>query len=292
MCSLINTMLSMVEAKLPPGFRFQPRDDELICDYLAAKVGGRSFHGRPAMVDVDLNKCEPWDLPDTASVGGKEWYFFSLRDRKYATGQRTNRATMSGYWKATGKDRSVTRKGLLVGTRKTLVFYQGRAPKGRKTDWVMHEYRMEGSAATPTFPFKEDWVLCRVCCKSRGISTDASMETSLDDSSSRSLPVVMGNHISSGQTPVNLEGSEQVTCFSNTTQSHTSQCPNLDPWLPAMERGIPLTRCLPSLNPVLYQRTKLEGDPEGEVVPSLAEGSLDGCLSQSGLPSTRNPFLD
>lgn len=84
-------------------------------------------------------------LPAAASVGPREWYFFSLKDRKYATGQRTNRATVSGYWKATGKDRAVARRGALVGMRKTLVFYQGRAPKGRKTEWVMHEYRMEGT---------------------------------------------------------------------------------------------------------------------------------------------------
>jgi hypothetical protein len=88
-------------------------------------------------------------LVETACVGGKEWYFYTQRDRKYATGLRTNRATASGYWKATGKDRSVLRKGSLVGMRKTLVFYQGRAPKGRKTDWVMHEFRLEGPLAPP-----------------------------------------------------------------------------------------------------------------------------------------------
>ncbi|KAL3503717.1 hypothetical protein ACH5RR_038166 [Cinchona calisaya] len=161
--------LSMVEAKLPPGFRFHPRDEELICDYLMKRVSCTD-HQPPLMMEVDLNKCEPWDIPENACVGGKEYYFYSQRDRKYATGLRTNRATSSGYWKATGKDRAVLRKGLLVGMRKTLVFYQGRAPKGRKTDWVMHEFRLEGPLGPPKISsLKEDWVLCRVFFKNRDI---------------------------------------------------------------------------------------------------------------------------
>eukprot|EP00268_Persea_americana_P051058 TRINITY_DN5616_c0_g1_i1.p1 TRINITY_DN5616_c0_g1~~TRINITY_DN5616_c0_g1_i1.p1 ORF type:complete len:157 (-),score=25.89 TRINITY_DN5616_c0_g1_i1:2505-2975(-) len=151
------SFLGLMEAKLPPGFRFHPRDEELVLDYLANKVAGNDTLNSfdfPTIIELDLTKIEPWDLPEMACVGGKEWYFFSLRDRKYATGPRTNRATISGYWKATGKDRQVMdiRKGALVGMRKTLVFYQGRAPKGKKTDWVMHEFRLEGPHHLPKIP--------------------------------------------------------------------------------------------------------------------------------------------
>ncbi|URE28124.1 NAC domain-containing protein 21 [Musa troglodytarum] len=180
------SFLSMTEARLPPGFRFHPRDEELVCDYLEKKVRGGGDGGYPVIVDVDLNKCEPWDLPEMACVGGKAWYFYSLRDRKYATGQRTNRATMTGYWKATGKDRQVRRRGAMVGTRKTLVFYGGRAPRGTKTDWVMHEFRMESSDP----PLHEDWVVCRVIHKSRGGATTSSTTTSChhDAANASSLP--------------------------------------------------------------------------------------------------------
>jgi hypothetical protein len=76
-----------------------------------------------------------------ALYGEKEWYFFSPRDRKYPNGSRPNRAAGAGYWKATGADKPVgTPKPVAI--KKALVFYAGKAPKGDKTNWIMHEYRL------------------------------------------------------------------------------------------------------------------------------------------------------
>ncbi|KAM0026919.1 putative transcription factor NAM family [Helianthus debilis subsp. tardiflorus] len=152
---------------LPPGFRFHPTDEELITSYLINKIQDSSFTAR-AITDVDLNKCEPWDLPGKAKMGEKEWYFFSLRDRKYPTGVRTNRATTTGYWKTTGKDKEIFNGATseIVGMKKTLVFYRGRAPRGEKTNWVMHEYRVHAKSVFRSS--KDEWVVCRVFQKSVG----------------------------------------------------------------------------------------------------------------------------
>ncbi|XP_023548957.1 NAC domain-containing protein 21/22-like [Cucurbita pepo subsp. pepo] len=149
---------------LPPGFRFYPSDEELVCHYLYKKITNEEAL-KGTLMEIDLHTCEPWHLPEAAKLNGKEWYFFSFRDRKYATGQRANRATLEGYWKATGKDRTVMnpKTGQVIGMRKTLVFYRKRAPNGIKTGWIMHEFRIQ----TPHMPPKEDWVLCRVFYKSK-----------------------------------------------------------------------------------------------------------------------------
>ncbi|KAJ0836435.1 putative transcription factor NAM family [Helianthus annuus] len=226
-----------MEDGLPPGFRFHPTDEELITFYLCQKVSDSSFTAK-AVAEVDLNKCEPWDLPAKASMGEKEWYFFSLRDRKYPTGLRTNRATVAGYWKTTGKDKEIFRGTVLVGMKKTLVFYRGRAPKGEKTNWVMHEYRLDTTHAFK--PNKEEWVVCRIFQKSSiakkpmpTISSPQSMDslcetnTMANDHGDIELPNLNG--ISNSNTNISLQnyGMENFNTNMNLNMSLAGSLPTL-----------------------------------------------------------------
>ncbi|KAG6556160.1 hypothetical protein Mapa_002101 [Marchantia paleacea] len=149
---------------LPPGFRFHPTDEELVDHYLTNRVKGIPLSYK-VIADVDLYKCEPWDLPSKSSLPqvDHEWFFFSPRDRKYPNGSRTNRATEAGYWKATGRDRTVRKDSKkVIGMKKTLVFYRGRAPHGERTDWLMHEYRLDGEEFQKMNVPQDAFVLCRV----------------------------------------------------------------------------------------------------------------------------------
>ncbi|XP_077240092.1 NAC domain-containing protein 105-like [Tasmannia lanceolata] len=150
-----------VESCVPPGFRFHPTEEELVGYYLTRKIASQNIDLR-IIKEIDLYRIEPWDLQDRCNLGyeeQKEWYFFSHKDKKYPTSTRTNRATAAGFWKATGRDKAVLSKLKVIGMRKTLVFYKGRAPNGRKTDWIMHEYRLQTSEHGP--PHDEGWVVCR-----------------------------------------------------------------------------------------------------------------------------------
>nr|XP_020177243.2 LOW QUALITY PROTEIN: NAC domain-containing protein 43 [Aegilops tauschii subsp. strangulata] len=142
------------QSVVPPGFRFHPTEEELLTYYLAKKVASQRID-LDVIPDVDLNKLEPWDIQERCRIGTgpqNDWYLFSHKDKKYPTGTRTNRATAAGFWKATGRDKAIysAAGSGRIGMRKTLVFYKGRAPHGHKSDWIMHEYRLDDAVPTPT----------------------------------------------------------------------------------------------------------------------------------------------
>ncbi|XP_062227716.1 NAC domain-containing protein 48-like [Phragmites australis] len=157
------------DLQLPPGFRFHPTDEELVMHYLCRRCTGLPI-AVPIIAEIDLYKFDPWQLPRMALYGEKEWYFFSPRDRKYPNGSRPNRAAGSGYWKATGADKPVG-SPKPVAIKKALVFYAGKAPKGEKTNWIMHEYRLDvdRSARKKNSLRLDDWVLCRIYNKKGGL---------------------------------------------------------------------------------------------------------------------------
>lgn len=94
---------------------------------------------------LNFNGDVPFCYSDKSCLRSKdrEWFFFCPIERKYPNGGRTKRATETGQWKVTGKDRYVLHNEKKVGTVRTLIFYTGRALKANRTDWVMHEYSME-----------------------------------------------------------------------------------------------------------------------------------------------------
>ncbi|CAA6668336.1 unnamed protein product [Spirodela intermedia] len=172
--------------RLPPGFRFHPR----MRSSSWSTSSGRSSPPRcrpplsprssspDSILGIFLGSCHVTGGPE------KERYFFSTREIKYPKGNRPNRASGAGYWKATGKDKQILAGGgggsHVVGAKKTLVFYRGKAPSGERTDWIMHEYRLVGAGEEAhvihLMVQMKDWVLCRVFRKRRATARVAGDE--------------------------------------------------------------------------------------------------------------------
>nr|AFN55273.2 NAC domain-containing protein [Tamarix hispida] len=227
----------LAQLSLPPGFRFYPTDEELMVQYLCRRVAGHQF-SLQIIGDIDLYKYDPWVLPSMAMFGEKEWYFFSPRDRKYPNGSRPNRVAGSGYWKATGTDKIITTQGRRkVGIKKALVFYIGKAPKGNKTNWIMHEYRLSdpptrnGSSSSKL----DAWVLCRIYKKSSASSTKLPIDSTIVPSSNRislSSSITCKDH-SSG-------------CYGGSSASSSSHIDNATESIPEINRPFPAD--LPCVN--------------------------------------------
>ncbi|TQD93238.1 hypothetical protein C1H46_021143 [Malus baccata] len=193
----VDDEIEKVDDVMLPGFRFHPTDEELVGFYLKRKIQQRVLPIE-LIKQVDIYKYNPWDLPTTvseliscvssvqaelASTGEKEWYFYCPRDRKYKNSTRPNRVTGAGFWKATGTDRPIysSEGSKCIGLKKSLVFYRGRAAKGIKTDWMMHEFRLPSlSNSVPpkklldkSLPANDSWAICRIFKKTNSMAQRA-----------------------------------------------------------------------------------------------------------------------
>ncbi|XP_020964365.1 NAC domain-containing protein 40 isoform X2 [Arachis ipaensis] len=201
--------MSIAASSIFPGFRFCPTDEELISYYLRKKLDGDEDSVQ-VISELELCTFEPWDLPGKSFIqSDNEWFFFSPRGRKYPNGSQSKRATECGYWKATGKERVVKSGQNVIGTKRTLVFHLGRAPKGERTEWIMHEYCVNDKS-------QDSLVICRLKRNTEFRASDHSNRTSHDSDCGVSEGVTV-----QGDTYVPIQDKE-TGCSSKRTSSSNS----------------------------------------------------------------------
>ncbi|PRQ31377.1 putative transcription factor NAM family [Rosa chinensis] len=298
------------QPNLPPGFRFHPTDEELVVHYLKKKASSAPL---PVAIiaEVDLYKFDPWQLPEKATFGEQEWYFFSPRDRKYPNGARPNRAATSGYWKATGTDKPVlsttdeggrgTRK---VGVKKALVFYRGKPPKGIKTNWIMHEYRLADNNTSNKPPGchglgnkknslrLDDWVLCRIY-KKNNTHRPMDQEDPMEDMMGSSFQLSKLHHLPPKSTTSTysqfMDNDHNLFDWMVSHEGINSSTASFLPNAALANSSLPLKRGLPSL---YWNDQEDEAGPSRRLQldnsDSTGNGSIATLLSQ--LPQTPPPL--
>ncbi|CAL5344224.1 unnamed protein product [Camellia sinensis] len=194
---------------LPIGYRFNPTDEQLIDHFLRSKITGNEDAVR-FIREVDLCKCEPWELPGMSLIptNDDEWIFFCPKDPKNRKGKRSNRSTKKGFWKATGNDRPIKSGNgtTKIGTKKSLVFHTGRAPKGKRTNWVIHEYCATSKELDGSNPGQGSFFLFKLIKKH-----DNKLERNQDESTEGLNCDEVEENVSSPATVVSFMPSEPVT---------------------------------------------------------------------------------
>ncbi|XP_028751326.1 NAC domain-containing protein 79-like [Neltuma alba] len=138
---------------IPPGYKFNPTDQELIWHYLYKKVNGKPLPCN-AIIDCDIYGGDSsWrKMFDDREV--ETLYFFTkLRNwstQKNGCSSRVVRATKFGTWRCQS-DMKIYAGKKHVGSKRAFSFIEKKKeeePKkkgSRRTNgWTMHEYRLDG----------------------------------------------------------------------------------------------------------------------------------------------------
>ncbi|KAL1553999.1 NAC domain-containing protein 83-like [Salvia divinorum] len=164
--------------KLPPGFRFEPTDEEIVFQYLSRKTFS---HPLPALVIpvIDVFSLDPWHLAGDSEEG---MYFFSNIN---GCEDESERVTPSGFWKANASSKQInsSRRMPIVGIKKSLVFYMRSSTKNVATHWIMHQYCIVLSQREQNNCLVRigEWSLCRIFMKKGGRKTQVEDDDDDDD---------------------------------------------------------------------------------------------------------------
>ncbi|KAI3866538.1 hypothetical protein MKX03_027596 [Papaver bracteatum] len=152
-CQNNDVLPSVQLGELPPGFVFNPSDQELLSVYLKPKIGNPEirFAVMPCIPDISVYEYHPEKLLEIYQE--KSGYFFTQRTKRHANGTRPTRTVGEhGHWRMSTKTEPVMEGSKEVGKKSGFVFHTVGRPGDKKsdtkTDWLMKEYLIPGSECT------------------------------------------------------------------------------------------------------------------------------------------------
>ncbi|CAN6561216.1 unnamed protein product [Malus baccata var. baccata] len=142
--------------QVPVGYRFMPRDDELLLGYLRPKLDGQDYP-KGIVHDCDLYGLEEpsdiWKRLNRAShdgqecTDGKDIYVFTTLNSKAPNGSRVCRTvgTTCGTWKGEDAGKKIYASGIKhpIGFKKRYT-YRNKG-SSQNDHWIMHEFHLDPS---------------------------------------------------------------------------------------------------------------------------------------------------
>ncbi|KAK5827020.1 NAC domain-containing protein 41-like [Gossypium arboreum] len=151
---------------IPPGYRFEPTDIELLQDYLWKKV-----NGDPLPYNI-ISECEiygnqdkePWNVFIETST---ETFYVFTKLKKKGKGKNIDRVAGCGTWKGQKTDPIMYEK-MKIGNRKLFVYEVKGSNEGVKGHWIMHEFSLVDEEDKQI----GDYVVCSIRNKNAKDDTD------------------------------------------------------------------------------------------------------------------------
>ncbi|KAF8675822.1 hypothetical protein HU200_047313 [Digitaria exilis] len=152
---------------LPPGFRFEPTDEEVISYYLLRRIRGHPLPVGDILEDDPLS-APPWLLLGKHGRKGDAFFFAAGQAMSGKKGSRQKRSCAGGgTWEGQGKRRATAKgggggegEGMRVRVRgeeiewnKYALNFHEDGVKG-STGWVMHEYSITSPAGLAASPLR------------------------------------------------------------------------------------------------------------------------------------------
>ncbi|KAK3030528.1 hypothetical protein RJ639_039558, partial [Escallonia herrerae] len=135
----------------PLSLVFPPADIGLWTEEELFKSLGKIIDGSPlpgnVIADVNPYQYKPSHLPEGI------WYLIRSEGK---------RDSENGFWKVKGKACEIFTNSTITGWRTTLEFYEGQAPHGRRTDWLIQEYGITYKGVGNKSKPKDSKSLCRI----------------------------------------------------------------------------------------------------------------------------------